>query len=290
MDLQGAIQEAGRCLLCYDAPCNTGCGAHNDPAAFILKLRLGDIKGAVRTMRTKNILAATCAQVCPTCRLCEEGCSRSGLDEPIRISEIQAFLADYERQEGMQVLQAPASGDRKVGVIGSGPAGLSAAASLAMLGYQTVVYEKMPEPGGQLRYGIPDHRLDPELVAHEIGLVSELGVRIECGPRHLHQGRSRAPLRRRVRCGVRCPGLRPAGTLVGLGDGITSGLYSWAEFLGQSKDAGAVRGWRRRSPARTWSSSAAAPWPWTAPPPPRSSAPTVSTRSPSSPWRNCRRR
>src|SRR5664279_4092654 len=141
MDLQGAIQEAGRCLMCDDAPCNAGCGADNEPSTFIRQLRLGNIKGAVRTMRRNNILAATCAQVCPTCRLCEQGCTRSGLDEPVRIAEIQTFLADYERREGMQVLRAPQTGDRKVAVVGAGPAGLSAAANLALLGYDTVILE-----------------------------------------------------------------------------------------------------------------------------------------------------
>ena len=131
MDLQGAIQEAGRCLLCHEAPCNAGCGADNDPATFIRQLRLGNVKGAVRTMRRNNVLAATCAQVCPTCRLCEQGCARSGIDETIRISEIQAFLAAYEREQGMQVLRTPEPGDRRVAVVGAGPAGLSAAATLA---------------------------------------------------------------------------------------------------------------------------------------------------------------
>ena len=108
MDLQAAIEEAGRCLLCDDPLCNKGCGAESDPAGFIRQLRLGNIKGAVRTLRQNNILAATCAQICPTCRLCEKGCSRSEIDEPIRINEMQAFLADYERQEKMQVFRAPA--------------------------------------------------------------------------------------------------------------------------------------------------------------------------------------
>ena len=164
MSVQAAITEAGRCLLCYDAPCNTGCGANTDPATFILKLRLGDIRGAVRSMRERNVLAATCAQVCPTCRLCVEGCARSGIDEPIRIAELQAFLADYERREGMKVLQAPPAQDRKVAVVGSGPAGLSAAANLALKGYGVTVFEKMPQAGGILRYGIPDHRLSQDLL------------------------------------------------------------------------------------------------------------------------------
>jgi len=179
--LQLAIQEASRCLLCYDAPCNTGCGADTQPATFIFKLRLGNIKGAVRTMRQNNILAATCAEICPTNRLCVEACSRTGIDRPIRINELQAFLADYERREKMGVLEPPPKGNRKVAVIGSGPAGLSAAAGLSMRGYKVTVFEKMPEPGGLLRYGIPDHRLSPELLNHEINLIRDLGVQFESG-------------------------------------------------------------------------------------------------------------
>ena len=222
MDLQGAIQEAGRCLVCHDAPCNAGCGADNDPATFIRQLRLGNIKGAVRTMRRNNVLAATCAQVCPTCRLCEQGCARSGIDETIRISEIQAFLAAYEREQGMQVLQAPEAGDRKVAIVGAGPAGLSAAATLALSGYSTVVFEKMPEPGGQLRYGIPDHRLSPELVAHEIALVRGLGVQFECE----HPIATRADLEglfeQEFDAVFLAPGYdRPYS--LGLGDGVSDG-------------------------------------------------------------------
>ncbi len=235
MDLQGAIQEAGRCLVCHDAPCNAGCGADNEPATFIRQLRLGNIKGAVRTMRRNNVLAATCAQVCPTCRLCEQGCARSGIDETIRISEIQAFLAAYEREQGMQVLQAPEAGDRKVAIVGAGPAGLSAAATLALSGYATVVFEKMPEPGGQLRYGIPDHRLSPELVAHEIALVRGLGVQIECE----HAIATRADLEGLFAQGFDAVFLAPGYDRpysLGLGDGVSTGLYTWSDFLTQSKD------------------------------------------------------
>ena len=236
MDLQGAIQEAGRCLLCHDAPCNSGCGADNDPATFIRQLRLGNIKGAVRTMRRNNILAATCAQVCPTCRLCVQGCARSGIDEPIRIDEIQAFLADFERQEGMEVLQAPAPGDRRVAVVGAGPAGLAAAAGLALMGYATVVFEKLPEPGGQIRYGIPDHRLAAELVEHEIGLVRGLGVRFECG----HAIATRADLEGLFEKGFDAVFLAPGYDRpysLELGAEASAGVCSWDAFLGQSRDA-----------------------------------------------------
>ncbi len=235
MTLQGAVQEAGRCLLCHDAPCDTDCGANSEPATFIRQLRLGNIKGAVRTLRKNNILAGTCAQVCPTCRLCVQGCSRSGIDEPIRIAELQAFLADYERREGMQVLHAPPAGGCKVAVIGSGPAGLSAAASLAMKGYATVVFEKADQPGGILRYGIPNHRLDPELLDHEIELIRKLGVRFECG----NGITTREELERLLQddydavfIATGCD--QPYG--LGLADDGLKGVYPWDDFLARGKE------------------------------------------------------
>jgi len=235
LSLQAAVQEAGRCLLCYDAPCNTGCGADTKPGTFIMKLRLGDIRGAVRTMRENNILAATCAQVCPTCRMCVEACSRSGIDEPIRIAELQAFLADYERREGMQVLQAPVPGDRKVAVIGAGPAGLSAAAALTMKGYAVVVYEMMPQPGGLLRYGIPDHRLSQDLLKHEINLIEGLGVRFECGQAIQTYQELEGLLLDGCDAVFLSTGCDEAYR-VGLSGEDLQGVHPWDVFLGRSKE------------------------------------------------------
>jgi len=234
LSLQGAIQEAGRCLLCHDAPCNTGCGADTKPATFILKLRLGDIRGAVRSLRENNILAATCAQVCPTCRLCEEGCARSGIDQPIRIAELQAFLAEYERRENIQVLQAPAPGDRKVAIIGSGPAGLSAAASLVLNGYRVVIYEKNREPGGLLRYGIPDYRLPRDLLDYEIGLVEKLGVRFECGRSIKTVEELEALLRDGYEAVFIATGCDEPYSLKVPGKNL-EGVHLWDWFLGQGK-------------------------------------------------------
>ncbi len=180
-DLQRAIAEANRCLLCFDAPCNTDCPAGTDPAKFIRQLRLGNIKGAVRTIRQNNILGAACALVCPTCRLCEKGCSRSGIDVPIRIGEIQAFLMDYEQEQGIHVLEAPQPGDKKIAVIGAGPAGLSAAANLALKGYAVTVFDKAPEPGGIPQYGIPEYRLPRKTLDYEVQLVRDLGVEFRFG-------------------------------------------------------------------------------------------------------------
>lgn len=236
MSLQAAITEAGRCLLCHDAPCNTDCGADTNPAQWIFRLRMGDIGGAVRTLREHNILAATCAQVCPTCRLCVKGCSRSGIDTPIRINELQAFLADYERRTGMQVLQAPPAGDRKIAVVGSGPAGLSAAATLALKGFGVVVYEKMPQPGGLLRYGIPNHRLSVELLDHEINLIKGLGVRFECN----HPIKTRADLDGLLTSGFDAVFLAAGcdeSYRLGLPGEDLAGIHAWDTFMSRSKDA-----------------------------------------------------
>ena len=233
LSMQGAIDEAARCLLCHDAPCDAGCGAATKPSEFIFKMRFGDFKGAVRALRKNNILAASCAEVCPTCRLCAKGCSRAEIDEAIRINELQAFLAEYERENDMQVLQAPPAGDRKVAVIGSGPAGLSAAAELAMKGYRVVVYEKMPEPGGLLRYGIPGHRLSVDMLNYEIDLVKKLGVDFECN----HGIETREELEGllsgdfdAVFVATGCDS--PYRLEVGKG---LNGVFGWDEFLSKSK-------------------------------------------------------
>ena len=235
LNLQTAIQEAGRCLLCYDAPCNTGCGSAIDPAGFILKLRMGDIKGAVRTMRRNNILAGVCAEVCPTCRLCVAGCSRSEIDEPIKISEIQAFLADYERREGVEVLKAPPKNGKKIAVIGSGPAGLSGAANLVMEGFEVVVFEKMPEPGGILRYGIPEHRLPSEILDHEINLIKKLGVIFECNKSF----QNKEELESLLKVGFDAIFLATGCDLsysLGLPGNDSDGIFGWDKFLRISKE------------------------------------------------------
>ena len=121
-------------------------------------------------------------------------------------------------------------------VVGAGPAGLSAAATLALKGYGTVIFEKMPEPGGQLRYGIPDHRLSPELVEHEIALVRGLGVQIECE----HPISTQADLEGLFEQGFDAVFLAPGydrAYSLGLGDDVSTGLYAWNDFLAQSKDA-----------------------------------------------------
>lgn len=170
------IHEASRCLLCYDAPCSKACPAKTDPAKFIRSVRFRNFKGAAETIRTNNALGAICARVCPTEKLCQLGCSRSGIDRPIEIGRIQRYVTDFENSCGMQILQKGTKHLGKVAIVGSGPAGLQAAATLTQLGYDVTVFEKNANNGGYLRYGIPEYRLPNEIVDIEIKRISDLGV------------------------------------------------------------------------------------------------------------------
>ncbi|MFU0810591.1 MAG: dihydropyrimidine dehydrogenase [Coriobacteriaceae bacterium] len=174
-------EEAARCLLCYDAPCSKGCPAGTDPARFIRSVRFKNVKGAARTIRENNALGAVCARVCPTERYCELACSRTGIDHPIDIAGIQRYVTDMEEALGLELLHAGKANGKSVAIVGSGPAGLQAAASLAELGYAVEIFEEAEKAGGVLRYGIPEYRLPNEVVDHEMARIERLGVKIHLG-------------------------------------------------------------------------------------------------------------
>ena len=171
-----AIEEASRCLLCHDAPCSKACPAGTNPEKFIRSIRFRNVKGAVETIREANILGGTCARVCPYEKLCEEACSRTGIDRPIDIGGLQRYAMDFEKASGMKVLVAPPAALGKVAVIGAGPAGLAASAGLAMKGYKAVIFEAKEKAGGWLTYGIVPSRLPQDVVDYEVDYVKDLGV------------------------------------------------------------------------------------------------------------------
>ena len=171
-------EEASRCLLCLDAPCSKDCPAGTDPGRFIRAVRFRNFKGAAEVVRENNVLGSICARVCPTERYCQKGCARSGIDVPIDIGRIQRFITDFEEANGMKILKKGKPNGKRVAIVGSGPAALQAAASLARLGYEINLYEKEAKAGGYLRYGIPEYRLPTHIVDKEIEYVTELGVKI----------------------------------------------------------------------------------------------------------------
>ena len=177
-----AMEEAARCLLCHDAPCSEGCPAGTDPAKFIRSIRFRNVKGAAETIRENNILGGSCARVCPYDRLCEEACSRCGIDKPIQIGKLQRYAIEQEKAFKMKILKAPARKKAaKAACVGAGPASLACAAELAKEGYKVTIFEREAKAGGVLTYGIVPSRLPQTVVDHDIAQVKGLGVKFEFG-------------------------------------------------------------------------------------------------------------
>ncbi len=176
-----AIEEASKCLLCHDAPCSKNCPAGTDPASFIRSIRFENFEQAAKTIREANILGGVCADVCPYSKLCEKECVRAEIDKPIQIGKLQKFAVKYEQNNNLNFLpKNPKSQKGKVAIIGSGPAGLSGAAELALNGYHVTIFEKDKTPGGIISNGIAPNRLKQSDVDYEINMVKSLGVNIEC--------------------------------------------------------------------------------------------------------------
>jgi glutamate synthase (NADPH/NADH) small chain len=176
----GATTEALRCLECATPHCQDGCPVHVNIRAFVQLCREGDFLAAAAKIREDNVLPAITGRVCPQETQCEGCCILGRKFQPLGIGYLERFVADYEREHGQVGLppSAPPTG-KKVAIIGSGPAGLSAAGDLVRLGHAATVFEALHEIGGVLIYGIPEFRLPKEIVRHEVHVLERMGVRFE---------------------------------------------------------------------------------------------------------------
>lgn len=176
--VERAIAEARRCLSCQDPVCEQGCPVNVPIRDFVRHVAVGDFAGAAATIRRRNLLPAICGRVCPVEHQCESRCVLFPKQEPVGIGRLERFVADWERQHGSGgETAAPAVWrDQKVAIIGSGPAGLTAASDLAQLGYPVTIFEALHAFGGVLRYGIPQYRLPKEIVDEDITHLKALGV------------------------------------------------------------------------------------------------------------------
>ena len=172
-----AVAEAKRCIQCKKPKCVEGCPVGIDIPAFVKAIAEEDFKGAVTIIKKDNMLPAICGRVCPQETQCQGVCILGKKGQPISIGHLERFVADVEEKRECPV-PAEASG-KKVAVVGSGPAGLSAAAELARLGHAVTVFESLHEAGGVLMYGIPAFRLPKDIVQAEIDAVKRLGVEIK---------------------------------------------------------------------------------------------------------------
>ncbi|EFK11282.1 4Fe-4S binding domain protein [delta proteobacterium NaphS2] len=161
-----------------EPPCRSNCPLGVNAQAYVALARAGRYEDALRVVRQDNILPGICGRICT--HPCEEACRRGEMDDPIAIRHIKRFLADHEMtgSHEPEPESVPAREER-VAVIGSGPAGLAAAAELTRLGYDTTVFEKEEAPGGLLRYGIGAHRLPRKILDHDLDYIRKLGVRFK---------------------------------------------------------------------------------------------------------------
>jgi len=173
-----AIEEAKRCLQCKTPKCMRGCPVEVKIPVFLKHVAKGDFDSAIKEIKVDNALPAICGRVCPQETQCEQACILSKKGVSVSIGRLERFLADYERRKGVEVPPAPEPTGKKVAVVGSGPAGLTAAADLARMGYSVTIFEALHEAGGVLTYGIPEFRLPKEIVRAEVEYVKKLGVTI----------------------------------------------------------------------------------------------------------------
>jgi len=175
-----AMEEAKRCIQCKKPLCVGGCPVNIDIPWFIRLVAEGKFVEAARKIKETNGLPAVCGRVCPQEEQCEMVCT-TGLStgSPVAIGHLERFAADFERNAGNILIPSlPAPTGKKIGVIGAGPAGLTAAGSLALMGHSVAIFEALHIPGGVLAYGIPEFRLPKSVLAAEVEYVMNLGVEI----------------------------------------------------------------------------------------------------------------
>jgi len=176
---QMAMSEAQRCLQCKNKPCVAGCPVYVQIPEFIGLIAEGKHMEAYDKIRETNNLPAICGRVCPQEGQCEKLCVRGIKNEPVAIGRLERFCADYAIEHGAAPTACALPTGKKAAVIGSGPAGLTCAADLAMLGVEVTIFEAFHTSGGVLVYGIPEFRLPKALVQKEIDAMMCMGVKIE---------------------------------------------------------------------------------------------------------------
>jgi len=177
-DREAAVEEAKRCLQCKKPQCLEGCPVMIDIPGFVRMVAEEDFEGAIAKIKETNNLPAICGRVCPQEEQCEKYCVLGKKGEPVAIGRLERFVADLELEKGAKPQATVPRNGHKVAVVGSGPAGLTAAGDLAKLGYDVTVFETLHEPGGVLVYGIPEFRLPKRIVKAEVENIVRLGVEL----------------------------------------------------------------------------------------------------------------
>lgn len=172
-----ALIESERCYYCYDAPCITACPTGIDIPTFIQRIAQDNVRGAAEAILEENILGGMCARVCPTEVLCEQACVRNtNEDKPVEIGLLQRFATDhYLAKPGTPLFTRAAASGKRVAVVGAGPAGLSCAHRLAVLGHAVVLFDDKPKLGGLNEYGLAAYKTVDGFAQAEIDWLLSIG-------------------------------------------------------------------------------------------------------------------
>ena len=182
LETSEAIEEAQRCINCYDAPCIKACPTGINIPQFINRIGNGHAKGAAKTILDSNILGLSCAQSCPVEVLCEGACVYHELNKkPIAIGKLQRFAVEYAYDNKIEFYKAGPATGKRVALIGAGPASLACAHELRKYGHEAIIYEKSDVVGGLNTTGIAPYKMKAQVSLREIEQVTRLGVRIEYG-------------------------------------------------------------------------------------------------------------
>ena len=171
-----ALREAQRCLTCKKPQCVDGCPVGIEIPAFIKLIKEKNYAEAIKKVKEKSSLPAICGRVCPQEEQCEKYCVKGKKGDPVSVGRLERFIADIEQEKGISIPPIAEPTGKRVAIIGSGPAGLTAAAELAKLGHKVTVYEALHAAGGVLVYGIPEFRLPKRIVQAEVDYIKRLGV------------------------------------------------------------------------------------------------------------------
>ncbi|MEI6600745.1 MAG: NADPH-dependent glutamate synthase [Comamonadaceae bacterium] len=179
-NLEEALRESDRCLMCPDEPCISGCPVGINIPGFIQKISEKNLRGAYDILTNTNLLPSICGRVCPQENQCEGVCTVGDSLEAVAIGRLERFVGDTAIKEGWVNIPHIEPNRFRVGIVGSGPAGMACAADMAKAGCDVTVYEAFHQPGGVLKYGIPDFRLPNEVIDAEINNLKKFGVKFEC--------------------------------------------------------------------------------------------------------------
>lgn len=177
--MENIKEKVDYCLNCPTKPCKTGCPLENDIPSFIKEIKEENYKKAYEILSETTVLQAVCGRICPHMKQCMGKCVRGIKGEPVSIGELEAFIGDMSIKNKWDIQKLEETSNKKVAIIGGGPAGLTASAFLRRKGYKVTIYEKHDKLGGLLAHGIPEFRLPRDILNETIEKILDLGIEVK---------------------------------------------------------------------------------------------------------------